>query len=158
LADTRRNKAHLGIDSNVLVAYLVPDHPDHELTKYLVGKRHAVNPTVLHETYHTCVFKLKRKAEKTITTLLDYMDYSLCLPMDSATVQLGLKLALEHSLGGRDALILASYGLSKQVKEFVTLDGSLLSVQRIRIGRKKLNIVRPASDNVSEPSSPDGPS
>jgi len=145
LANTRRNQAHLGIDSNVLVAYLVPDHPDHELTKYLAGKRHAVNPTVIHETYHTCVFKLKRKADETVTTLLDYMDYSLCIPMDSATVQLGLKLALKHSLGGRDALILASYGLSKQVKQFVTLDGALLSVKRIQIGRRKLEIVRPAS-------------
>ncbi|MHB2036558.1 MAG: hypothetical protein ACYCPW_07425, partial [Nitrososphaerales archaeon] len=99
MADAGRNQEHLGIDSNILVPYLVPDHPDHELTKPLKGKRHAVNPTVLHETYHTCVFNLKRKPDETVAALLDYMNYSLCLSMNFATVELGLKLALKHSLG-----------------------------------------------------------
>jgi len=61
--------------------------------------------------------------------------------MNSATVEFGLRLALEHSLGGRDALILASYALSKQVNEFVTFDESLLSIGRIQVGRKTLKVV-----------------
>ncbi len=145
MANTRRDQEYLGIDSNVLVAYLVPDHPDHELTKPLAGKRHAVNPIVLHETYHTCVFKLRRKADETVAALLDYMNFSLCLTMNSGTAELGLKLALKHSLGGRDALILASHAFSKQVNKFVTMDGSLLSVKRIQIGRKMLEITLPVS-------------
>jgi predicted nucleic acid-binding protein len=142
LADARRNQEYLGIDSNVLVAYLVPDHPDHELTKSLMGKRHAVNPTVLHETYHACVFKLRRRPDETVATLRDYMNFALCLSMNSDTVDLGLKLAIRHSLGGRDALILASYMLSKQINKFVTLDGSLFSVRRIEIGKKALEITQ----------------
>lgn len=142
MADARRNQEYLGIDSNVLVAYLVPDHPDHEKTKRLMRKRHAVNPTVLHETYHTCVFKLRRKADETASALLNYMSFSLCLPMNSVTVELGLKLAIKYSLGGRDALILASYALSKQVSKLVTMDGALLSVERVHIGRKTLDITQ----------------
>jgi predicted nucleic acid-binding protein len=143
LAVASRDQKHLGLDSNVLVAYLVPDHPDHRLTRSLVGRRHAVNPTVLHETYHTCVFKLRRKADQTVEVLSDYMNFSLCLALNTTTVELALKLALKHSLGGRDALILASYALSKQVKRFVTMDESLLAVKRIRVGRKILEVTRP---------------
>ncbi|MCL5068398.1 MAG: hypothetical protein M1368_08625 [Thaumarchaeota archaeon] len=58
--------------------------------------------------------------------------------MNSGTVELALKLALKHSLGGRDALILASYALSKQVKTFVTTDESILSVKEVLIGKKLL--------------------
>ena len=60
--------------------------------------------------------------------------------MNSATVEFGLKLALEYSLGGRDALILASYALSKQVRRVVTFDESLLSLRRIQVGRKTLEV------------------
>lgn len=66
------------------------------------------------------------------------MNYSACLPLNSGTVELALKLALKHSLGGRDALILASYALSKQVKTFVTTDESILSVKEVLIGKKLL--------------------
>ena len=143
MAQPRRNQEYLGIDSNVLVAYLVPDHPDHQLTKPLRVKRHAVNPAVLHETYHTCVFKLKRPAKDTVNTLIEYMDFSMCIPIDSYTVELGLRLALQYSLGGRDALILASYSRAKQVKKFVTMDKSLLAIGELALGKKKLSIVSP---------------
>lgn len=143
MAKPRRSQEYLGIDSNVLVAYLVPDHPDHQLTKSLQAKRHAVNPTVLHETYHTCVFKLKRPPEDTMNALIDYMDFSSCLSMDSGTVELGLRLALRYSLGGRDALILASYSRAKQVRKFVTMDKSLLAIGKLTVGKKELNIVSP---------------
>ena len=57
------------------------------------------------------------------------------------TVERGLKLALNYSLGGRDALILASYLLSKDVRAFVTMGKSLLSLKEIRFGKKMLRIV-----------------
>jgi predicted nucleic acid-binding protein len=143
LADTRRDQKYLGIDSNVLVAYLLPDHPYHDLTRSLAGKKHAINPTVLHETYHTCVFKLKRRPEDTVKALLEYMAVSLCLPINSDTVELGLKFALEHHLGGRDALILASYASSVQVDTFVTFDRILFDIKQLSFGRRELKIVRP---------------
>ncbi len=144
MAGSRRDQEYLGIDSNVLVAYLMPDHPDHEATRGLTRKLHAVNPTVLHETYHTSVFKLKRRPDNAVRVLLDYMNFALCLSVGSETVRQGLRLALEHQLGGRDALILASYLLSGRVRRFVTMDESLLSIKEVKLGRKVLGIIRPA--------------
>jgi predicted nucleic acid-binding protein len=145
LANPGRDQGYLGIDSNVLVAYLVPEHPDHESTAALPEERHAVNPTVLHETYHTTVFKLKRRPGDAVKALLDYMNLALCLPINSKTVERGLRLALNYSLGGRDALILASYMLSKDVSAFVTMDKSLLLLKQIRYGRDVLRIASLAS-------------
>ena len=71
------------------------------------------------------------------------MSLTLCLPINSATVELGLELALEHHLGGRDALILASYANSDQVNSLVTFDESLQSVKHVRVGRRDLKIVDP---------------
>ncbi len=96
---------------------------------------------MLHETYHTSVFKLRRIPGDTVRALLDYLDLALCLPIDAVTVECGLKLALKHSLGGRDALILASYLLSKEVRALVTMDKSLLSLKEVRMGKKMLKIV-----------------
>lgn len=145
MANSGRDQEYLGIDSNVLIAYLIPDHPDHSVTMALREFNHAVNPTVLHETYHSCVFKLKRKPADTVEALLEYMDLALCLTVDSSTTKRGLKLALRHSLGGRDALILASYASSSRVRAFVTLDKSLLALGQIAIGPRTLPITRPGS-------------
>ena len=143
MADPRRNQEYLGIDSNVVLAYLIPDHPDHRKTQVLVGSLHVVNPTVIHETYHTSVFKLRRNPSETARVLLDYVDLALCLPIDTLTAKRGLRLAARHSLGGRDALILASYLLSKKVRRFVTFDKSLLALGEVRAGARILPIVSP---------------
>ncbi len=143
MAKPRRNQEHLGLDSNVLVAYLVPDHPDHTRTKSLKETAHSVNPTVIHETYHTCVFKLKRPAKETIDTLIEYMDLADFISSDSRASELGLRLALKHSLGGRDALILATYSRAKNVTKFVTMDKSLLGLGHVVTGSKKLSIIPP---------------
>jgi len=145
LASSRRNQGYLGIDSNVLVAYLVPEHPDHEATRGLVKRDHAVNPTVIHETYHALVFRLKRNPADTVKTLLEYIDLVLSLPIDALTVRRGLRLAAKHSLGGRDALVLASYLLSRQIGALVTLDKSLLALKEVRLGDRTLKIVSPTA-------------
>ena len=73
MANSRRDQKHLGIDSSVLVAYLVQEHPDHSTVRSLANKTHAINPTVIHETYHTCVFKLRLDPEETVKVLLSYL-------------------------------------------------------------------------------------
>lgn len=93
---------------------------------------------MLHEAYHTCVFKLKRAPDETVTTLTDYMGVSKCIPLSSKDTELGLRLALRYSLGGRDALILASYALADGVNKFVTMDNSLLEIKTLKIGKRKL--------------------
>jgi predicted nucleic acid-binding protein len=59
MAYNRRNQRYLAIDSNILVAYLDRGHPQHQKMKSLASKRVALNPTVIHETYHALVFKVK---------------------------------------------------------------------------------------------------
>lgn len=143
MANTGRNQEYLGIDSNVLLAYLIPDHPDHAKTKALVRRSHAVNPTVIHEAYHTSVFKLRRDPAVTVKVLIAYIDLALTIPIGTAAVRRGLGLAAKHSLGGRDALILASYLLCQKVESLVTFDHSLLALKKISVGRRSLSIVHP---------------
>jgi predicted nucleic acid-binding protein len=131
----------LGIDSNVLVAYIVASHPDHKKVSHIRSKGHAVNPTVIHETYHTCVFKLKAEPADVTKLLLDYMRRALFLDITYGTVTLGLKIARDHGIGGRDSLILASYLTSGHISKLVTLDKTLLDIGKVSHGGRNLKIV-----------------
>ena len=146
MARPRRDKEYLGIDSNVLVAYIVAGHPDHEKVLPISGRGHAVNPTVIHETYHTCVFKLEAEPSDTTNLLLDYMRRALFLDITYGTVVLGLKIARDHGIGGRDSLILASYLLaSGHISKLVTLDEALLDIGKVNHGGRNLQILSPDS-------------
>lgn len=143
MADTTRDKEHLGIDSNVLIAYIAEVHPDHDKVGPIVKKNHAVNPTVIHETYHTCVFKLRAEPKCTISLLLNYMRRALFLDMTYNTTEVGLKIASDYGIGGRDSLILASYLMSGHVSKFVTFDRTLLDMKKVSHGAHHLQIVLP---------------
>jgi predicted nucleic acid-binding protein len=145
MARPRRDKEHLGIDSSILVAYLVAAHPDHDKVSSLRNRGHAVNPTVIHETYHTCVFKLKAEPKDTTELLLEYMRRALFLNTIYDTVVLGLKIARDHGIGGRDSLILASYLMSDHISKLVTLDRALLELGKVSHGGRSLKIVSPDS-------------
>lgn len=145
MAKPRRDKEHLGIDSNVLVAYIVASHPDHEKVSPIRGKGHAVNPTVIHETYHTCVFKLKAEPVDVTDLLLDYMKRALFLDITYGTVALGLKIARDYGIGGRDSLILASYLTSGHISKLVTLDRALLDIGKLSHGGRNLKMLSPDS-------------
>ncbi len=56
------------------------------------------------------------------------------------TTRTGLQLAKQYALGGRDALILASF-LNPSVLEIVTLDNELIRLRKIEHGTKTLKIV-----------------
>ncbi|HXG06193.1 MAG TPA: PIN domain-containing protein [Nitrososphaera sp.] len=145
MARPRRDKEHLGIDSNVLVAYLVAAHPDHGRVHSLRNRGHAVNPTVIHETYHACVFKLKVEPWDMTDLLLEYMRGALFLNTTYGIVVLGLKIAREYGIGGRDSLILASYLMSGRVSKLVTLDRALLGLGKVSHGGRSLKIISPDS-------------
>ncbi|MEM3172205.1 MAG: PIN domain-containing protein, partial [Candidatus Nitrosotenuis sp.] len=134
MARPKRDKEHLGIDSNILVAYIVAAHPDHDKVLPVSYMNHAINPTIIHETYHTCVFKLKAEPWDTRNLLLQYMRRALFLDTTYGTVALGLKIALDHGIGGRDSLILASYLMSGRISRLVTLDRALLEIGKVSHG------------------------
>ena len=64
MADTRGNQEHLGIDTNVLVAYLDAAHPNHKETTWLADESVALSSTIAHEAYHTIVFRAKWNPEE----------------------------------------------------------------------------------------------
>jgi predicted nucleic acid-binding protein len=144
MAYARRDQRHLAVDSSVLVAYLDRDHPQHRKVGSLASRRVALNPTVVHETYHTLVFKMKwasNDASEVLTEILDETNI-LFLNQTKEATKIGLRFAERHALGGRDALILATF-LNPSISEFITFDKELLRLGKIEHGRRKL-IIRAA--------------
>jgi predicted nucleic acid-binding protein len=144
VANTIRDQKHLAIDSNVLAAYLDLGHPQHNKVSSLTSRRVALNPTVVHETYHTLVFKMKwtsNDAAEALTEMLDDKQV-LFLNQTKDTTKTGLKFAERYGLGGRDALILANF-TNPSVTEFVTFDKELIRLRRVEHGRRKLTIRAP---------------
>lgn len=145
MGNTKRDKEYLGVDTNVLVAFLDKEHPDNLKTKILVAHRYnAVNPTIIHEAYHTLVYKQKWSREDAKNTLSDYIDLDTILFLDQTKkiTKLGLAIGANYGLGGRDSLILANF-ISNLVERMVTFDGELLNVKELLIAGKRLEIKLP---------------
>jgi len=144
LAGARRTQKHLALDSNVLIAYLDREHPLHRRVTMLAHAPVALNPTVIHETYHSLVFKLKWAPEEAGRVLREALDDSsiLFLNQTRETTRIGLGLAESYRLGGRDALILANF-LHPRVAEFLTFDRTILSQKKIKRGQNELKIRSP---------------
>ena len=144
MANARRDQEHLAVDSNVLAAYLDREHPQHSKVTSLASRRVALNPTVVHETYHTLVFKMKWTSNDAADALTEILDDSrvLFLNQTKDTTKTGLKFAERYGLGGRDALILANF-TNPYIAELVTFDKELIRLRRVEHGRRKLTIRPP---------------
>ena len=103
-----------------------------------------MNPTVVHETYHTLVFKMKWTSNDAADALTEILDDSrvLFLNQTKDTTKTGLKFAERYGLGGRDALILANF-TNPSIAELVTFDKELIRLRRVEHGRRKLTIRPP---------------
>ena len=77
-------------------------------------------------------------ASKTLQEMLDDSDI-LFLNQTKDTTRIGLRFAERYAIGGRDALILASF-LHPSVAEFKTFDKELIRLRRVENGRRKLFI------------------
>jgi len=127
----------LGIDTNILCYSLDPAYPEHEKLKDLLidlspENRVATNPTILHETYHTLVFSQKwvpSEARKRLRMLLRH-PYIEFYNQTKRVCTIGLNLAVENELGGRDALIAANF-LANKVSTMHTHDQDLLALGKI---------------------------
>ena len=141
MANSRGDQKHLGIDTNVLVAYLDGGHPSHMETTWLADESIILNPTIAHEAHHTLVFWAKWnpvEARKAVWDACSDANNSF-VNQTARTTKTGLELAVKHGLGGRDALILASL-LSAKVRDFHTFDKSLLALKRVSFGKSSLGI------------------
>ena len=141
MAHAKRDQEHLGIDTNVLVAYLDREHPSHRRTGKLAEEAVALNPTIIHEAYHTLVFKMKWTGMEASRILIEAIadDRNLFINQTLKTTKAGLRIAAENNLGGRDALILANF-LTAGIKEIVTLDDGLIALKKVTYGKNTLTI------------------
>ncbi|MCW3132803.1 MAG: PIN domain-containing protein [Methanophagales archaeon] len=145
MGNTERDKEYLGVDTNVLVAFLDKEHPDNSKTKLLAKHRYnAVNPTIIHEAYHTLVYKQKWRREDAKNTLSDYIDLDTILFLDQTKqiTKLGLVLGAKYGLGGRDSLILANF-LLNSIERMITFDGDLLNLKELLVAGKRIGIKLP---------------
>jgi len=127
----------IGLDSNILVYALDPSFPEHEKLGGLLfdlspERTVAVNPTILHETYHVLIFYQKFVPADAVERLSLIMrhPYIEFYNQTKRVSQIGLKLAERHGLGGRDSLIIANY-LANKIPVMYTHDQELLRLKRI---------------------------
>ena len=126
-----------GLDTNILCYALDPAYPEHEKLKNLLialspENRVAINPTILHETYHTLVFSQKwvpNEAGKRLKMLFKH-PYIEFFSQTRKTCIIAINLALQHKLGGRDALIIANF-IANKVPTICTHDHELLVREKI---------------------------
>ena len=127
----------VGVDTNILCYSLDPAYPEHEKLKDLLlnlspENRIAINPTIIHETYHTLVFSQKwlpSEAKRRLQMLIQH-PYVAFFNQTKRTCVIGLNLAEKHKLGGRDALIIANF-IANKVPIMYTHDEELLFLKKI---------------------------
>src|SRR4030042_5301416 len=126
-----------GIDTNILCYALDPAFHEHKKLKKLLTDLSpentiAINPTTLHETHHTLVFVQKwtpNEAAKRLKMLLQHPYIEFFNQTKKISV-IALNLSVKHQLGGRDALITATF-IANKVPTLLTHDQELLTLQKI---------------------------
>jgi len=127
----------VGIDTNILCYALDPAYPEHEKVKDLLlnlspENRIAINPTVLHEAYHTLVFGQKwipNEAKRRLRMLLKH-PYIEFFSQTRRICIIALNLAAKYKLGGRDALITANF-IANKIPILHTHDQELLALKKV---------------------------
>ena len=127
----------IGLDSNILCYALDSAYSEHEelgnlLLELSPENMVAVNPTTLHEAYHTLVFSQKwfpEDAVRSLKTLLLH-PFVAFFNQTKKHCRIGLSLSAQHKLGGRDALIVANF-LANKVPVILTHDNELLRLRKI---------------------------
>jgi len=126
-----------GVDTNILCYALEPAYPEHEQVKDLLISLSsenivALNPTVLHEAYHTLVFYLEWTPEEAARRLIALIRYPYIefFNQTQKTTLIVLNLSVKHNLDGRDALIIANF-IANKIPIMYTHDNPLLKIQKI---------------------------
>jgi predicted nucleic acid-binding protein len=141
--------AILGIDTNILCYAMDPAYPEHRVCrKYLTElsseKQVALNPTVVHETYHVLVYGQKWEPHETRTRLGAIIGHpsTVFFNQTRATCSVGLRIAEVEKIGGRDSLILANL-LTNKVRQFLTHDRELKNIGSVSWRNSTIKITDP---------------
>ncbi|MGD6809759.1 MAG: type II toxin-antitoxin system VapC family toxin [Candidatus Bathyarchaeia archaeon] len=138
-----------GLDTNILCYALDKTYPENMHVKDLLTTLSpenivAINPTVLHETYHTLVYYLEwvpEEAAKRLSLMLKHPHIKF-YNQTQKTSQIALNLATKHGLDGRDALIVANY-LANKTPTIYTHDKTLIKLQKITWKNTNLTLKDP---------------
>ena len=126
-----------GLDSNIICYALDEEYPEHKKASNLIfnlsaENKIALNPTTIHQTYHTLVFGQKwipQDAAETLKMLLKHPNIKF-LNQTLKSTTIALNLSVKRGLGGRDALIIANF-LANEVPLMYTDDSEILKIQKI---------------------------
>jgi predicted nucleic acid-binding protein len=126
-----------GLDSNIICYALDEEYPEHKRAGILLlnlsaENKIALNPTTIHETFHTLVFGQKwipQDAAETLKILLKH-PYIKFLNQTMKSTTIALTLSVKHGFGGRDALIIANF-LANEIPLMYTHDSEILKIQKI---------------------------
>jgi predicted nucleic acid-binding protein len=136
----------IGIDSSILVFALDPDTGEHPeaMNAVMSTSDLAMNPTVIHETYHTLVFKRKmqpKDARSKLRTVIKEKRVH-CFNITKTISLYSLDLASEFNLGGRDSLIIGCY-LRNGVSSVLTHDKEMLNISNLNFRGHKIEFRDP---------------
>jgi predicted nucleic acid-binding protein len=139
----------VGLDTNILCYALDNSYPENEKIKDLLTTLSsenmvAVNPTVLHEAYHTLVYYLEwvpEEAARRLSWMLRH-PYIKFYNETQKTSLIALNLAVKHGLYGRDALIVANY-IANKTPSIYTHDKELLKLKNITWKNTSLTLKDP---------------
>ncbi len=123
-----------GLDPSIVVYALDPTTEEHGKPKdsILSIQRWAVNATVVHEVYHTLVFKRGfSSADSRLKLGTLVRDSRTAFPNPTKAISLySMELASEFDVGGRDSLILGCY-LKGGIERVLTHDRELLRIGKL---------------------------
>lgn len=135
-----------GIDSSILVYALDPQTKEHSraMQAVLSLQNWAINPTVVHEIYHTLVFKRGMStvdANSKIKAVL--RDKRTRFFNITRTISVySLDLASEFNMGGRDSLIVGCYMING-AETMLTHDGALLKIEKVEFRSRQIAFRNP---------------
>jgi predicted nucleic acid-binding protein len=144
----------IGLDTNILCYTLDPAYPEHKKVKDLLLTLSseniiALNPTILHEAYHTLVYYLQwtpQEATKRLTALLKH-PFILFFNQTRKTSLIALNLSTKYDVDGRDSLIVANF-IANKIPTIYTHDKALLKLQKIAWKKTCLNFKDPLLENI----------
>jgi predicted nucleic acid-binding protein len=138
-----------GLDTNILCYALDPAFSEHEkasliMKRVSIRSKIATNATVIHETYHTLVYKQKWTRQEAGSRILSFMSLKnvAFFNQTKSIVRNGIYLANKYELGGRDSLILANY-MFNGVTKMYTHDQRLVDLGKISDKDRELNFTDP---------------
>lgn len=136
----------IGLDSNILTYALDPTFPEHREAKNAILSidNWCVNPTVVHEVYHTLVFKRKMEPISAKKKLIEFLadKRTFFINLTKLVSVFSLSLASGFNLGGRDSLIVGCY-LHAKVAKILTHDEELLKLKVLRFRGRAIEFVDP---------------